>query len=167
MPAPVSLDYFCATHLGSPKNCSGRFLNFPRGVGGPPPRLLSHQGLSRFCRDFPCACLFSLEGTPQIKGGPLQQQPRCRTAPSVQSSTRPGQRPRRRVILQNGRTDESVEGGRPTGALNHWLKKSGREDSNLRPLGPKPSALPGCATPRKETSLYTRRAVDQPPTSPS
>src|SRR5207237_9322183 len=25
---------------------------------------------------------------------------------------------------------------------------SGREDSNLRPLGPKPSALPGCATPR-------------------
>ena len=29
--------------------------------------------------------------------------------------------------------------------LSLW---SGREDSNLRPLGPKPSALPGCATPR-------------------
>src|SRR5260370_24115764 len=25
---------------------------------------------------------------------------------------------------------------------------SGREDLNLRPLGPEPSALPGCATPR-------------------
>jgi hypothetical protein len=31
--------------------------------------------------------------------------------------------------------------------LIYW---SGREDSNLRPLGPKPSALPGCATPRKD-----------------
>ncbi len=29
--------------------------------------------------------------------------------------------------------------------LNNW---SGREDSNLRPSGPKPDALPGCATPR-------------------
>ena len=27
-------------------------------------------------------------------------------------------------------------------------KWSGRQDSNLRLLGPKPSALPGCATPR-------------------
>ncbi len=26
---------------------------------------------------------------------------------------------------------------------------SGRQDSNLRPPGPKPGALPGCATPRK------------------
>ena len=26
--------------------------------------------------------------------------------------------------------------------------KSGRQDSNLRPPGPKPGALPGCATPR-------------------
>ena len=25
---------------------------------------------------------------------------------------------------------------------------SGRKDSNLRPPGPKPGALPGCATPR-------------------
>ena len=30
----------------------------------------------------------------------------------------------------------------------HRLKKSGRQDSNLRPPGPKPGALPGCATPR-------------------
>ena len=29
--------------------------------------------------------------------------------------------------------------------LRFW---SGRLDSNQRPLGPKPSALPGCATPR-------------------
>lgn len=30
-----------------------------------------------------------------------------------------------------------------------FLKKwSGRQDSNLRPSGPKPDALPGCATPR-------------------
>ena len=28
------------------------------------------------------------------------------------------------------------------------LLKSGRQDSNLRPPGPKPGALPGCATPR-------------------
>ena len=26
---------------------------------------------------------------------------------------------------------------------------SGRKDSNLRPSGPKPDALPGCATPRQ------------------
>src|SRR6185436_15029463 len=32
------------------------------------------------------------------------------------------------------------------------LRWSGREDSNLRPLGPKPSALPGCATPRRYLS---------------
>src|ERR1019366_8004191 len=29
---------------------------------------------------------------------------------------------------------------------------SGREDSNLRLLGPEPSALPGCATPRSTAS---------------
>jgi hypothetical protein len=29
-----------------------------------------------------------------------------------------------------------------------WCFKSGRQDSNLRPTGPKPVALPGCATPR-------------------
>ena len=27
---------------------------------------------------------------------------------------------------------------------------SGRKDSNLRPPGPKPGALPGCATPRNK-----------------
>ena len=31
-----------------------------------------------------------------------------------------------------------------------WMPKwSGRQDLNLRPLGPKPSALPSCATPRR------------------
>jgi hypothetical protein len=34
---------------------------------------------------------------------------------------------------------------------------SGREDSNLRPLGPKPSALPGCATPRKLLRISKKR----------
>ncbi len=29
---------------------------------------------------------------------------------------------------------------------------SGWQDSNLRPLGPKPSAIPGYATPRKNTA---------------
>ena len=29
------------------------------------------------------------------------------------------------------------------------LELSGREDLNLRPFGPEPNALPGCATPRK------------------
>jgi hypothetical protein len=28
------------------------------------------------------------------------------------------------------------------------LELSGREDLNLRPFGPEPNALPGCATPR-------------------
>ena len=31
---------------------------------------------------------------------------------------------------------------------NISLSKSGRQDSNLRPPGPKPGALPDCATPR-------------------
>ena len=34
-----------------------------------------------------------------------------------------------------------------------FISKSGREDSNLRPLGPKPSALPGCATPRNNSRI--------------
>lgn len=33
---------------------------------------------------------------------------------------------------------------------------SGRDDSNIRPLGPKPSALPGCATPRLLKSFHIR-----------
>ncbi len=35
-------------------------------------------------------------------------------------------------------------------SYTHHFKEdwSGRKDLNLRPLGPKPSALPGCATPR-------------------
>ena len=37
--------------------------------------------------------------------------------------------------------------------LNIYLW-SGRKDSNLRPPGPKPGALPGCATPRKNL-LYS------------
>ena len=42
---------------------------------------------------------------------------------------------------------------------NYEFKKrqktwSGRKDSNLRPPGPKPGALPGCATPRKKL-LYS------------
>ncbi len=38
----------------------------------------------------------------------------------------------------------------PLNFLKYW---SGRQDSNLRPLGPEPSALPGCATPRLEIDL--------------
>ncbi len=34
---------------------------------------------------------------------------------------------------------------------------SGREDSNLRPLGPQPSALPDCATPRPMPAVYDTR----------
>src|SRR6202041_149251 len=33
-------------------------------------------------------------------------------------------------------------------ALCPFIKWSGREDSNLRPPGPEPGALPDCATPR-------------------
>ena len=33
-------------------------------------------------------------------------------------------------------------------SIQRLFRLSGREDSNLRPSGPKPDALPGCATPR-------------------
>ncbi len=40
-----------------------------------------------------------------------------------------------------------------------FFVSSGREDSNLRPLGPEPSALPGCATPRLfQTHTFVNRA---------
>ena len=51
---------------------------------------------------------------------------------------------------------------------NISLFKSGRQDSNLRPPGPKPGALPDCATPRllnppivsiDETNVYNQREV--------
>jgi hypothetical protein len=45
-------------------------------------------------------------------------------------------------ILSFRRTVASSGGGSNEGPL------SGRQDLNLRPLGPQPSALPGCATPR-------------------
>jgi hypothetical protein len=37
------------------------------------------------------------------------------------------------------------------------LKESGWQDSNLRPLGPKPSAIPGYATPRDGIFRLSRR----------
>jgi hypothetical protein len=37
--------------------------------------------------------------------------------------------------------------------------RSGRPDSNRRPFGPKPNALPGCATPRLTTSMAMRAEV--------
>ena len=44
---------------------------------------------------------------------------------------------------------------------------SGREDSNLRPPGPKPGALPGCATPRRRSRYMeaadTATACKPPP----
>jgi hypothetical protein len=36
-----------------------------------------------------------------------------------------------------------------TAEIYEFKKWSGRQDSNLRPSGPKPDALPGCATPRQ------------------
>ena len=38
-----------------------------------------------------------------------------------------------------------------------WKSWSGRPDLNWRPPGPKPGALPGCATPRRQTALDTSR----------
>ena len=38
--------------------------------------------------------------------------------------------------------------------------RSGRPDSNRRPFGPKPNALPGCATPRLRTSMAVRAEGD-------
>ncbi len=39
-------------------------------------------------------------------------------------------------------------GAEPLDRLYADLQLSGREDLNLRPFGPEPNALPGCATPR-------------------
>jgi hypothetical protein len=43
----------------------------------------------------------------------------------------------------------------PTESISVDFKKrwSGREDSNLRPCGPEPHALPNCATPRPRTQI--------------
>ena len=42
-------------------------------------------------------------------------------------------------------SSSSINLGKPVFSFHAW---SGREDSNLRPPGPKPGALPDCATPR-------------------
>ena len=45
--------------------------------------------------------------------------------------------------------------------LSYTPKWSGRQDSNLRPSGPKPDALPDCATPRwSHLSDSNRRPSD-------
>ena len=51
-----------------------------------------------------------------------------------------------------------AEGPKFTGAPigNSKEKWSGREDLNLRPPGPEPGALPGCATPRRMRSTVAR-----------
>ena len=51
--------------------------------------------------------------------------------------------------------------GCANGLMGNW---SGRQDSNLRPSGPKPDALPGCATPRlfdarRFPVLFTQEAM--------
>ena len=54
--------------------------------------------------------------------------------------------------LQNGSRTAFQKNKGPGGFLQGLCFRedswSGREDLNLRPLGPEPSALPGCATPR-------------------
>ncbi len=46
-------------------------------------------------------------------------------------------------------------GEKTTAGAREW---SGREDSNLRPPGPKPGALPGCATPRHTRGFLQQAA---------
>src|SRR3954469_19846147 len=45
--------------------------------------------------------------------------------------------------------------------------ESGREDLNLRPPGPQPGALPGCATPRTPGEVTTRRPAARAPAVPA
>ena len=54
----------------------------------------------------------------------------------------------RRLMLYPTELRAAGTGCRATG--RRW---SGRKDSNLRPSGPKPDALPGCATPRLASIL--------------
>ena len=55
----------------------------------------------------------------------------------------PGYYPTPRIAHRHPRRDAGIAA---TGSRG--LKLSGREDLNLRPFGPEPNALPGCATPR-------------------
>ena len=52
----------------------------------------------------------------------------------------------------------SLEGWRSTIEL-HPHKWSEQQDSNLRPLGPEPSALPNCAMPRQRNWLYQQSPI--------
>ena len=83
---------------------------------------------------------------------------------SIQLSYGRPSRPRRRLF----RSPRAGEGNRtPITSLEGWgsafelhphstFRRSGREDSNLRPPAPKAGALPGCATPRQGLEQYTR-----------
>ena len=46
--------------------------------------------------------------------------------------------------------------------FTYIVRKSGRQDSNLRPPGPKPGALPSWATSRKWWPVYPRRVEPLP-----
>ncbi len=56
--------------------------------------------------------------------------------------------PRRRTMFIHERSN--VFQKLTTQSFRETLKWSGQQDSNLRPSGPKPDALPGCAMPRSE-----------------
>src|SRR5450755_2296456 len=58
-----------------------------------------------------------------------------------------------RPVAASKEKDPAREAG-PRG--EEW---SGREDSNLRPHGPEPCALPGCATPRGTPTIPSPRLV--------
>ena len=51
----------------------------------------------------------------------------------------------------------------PSWAKAPWKLLSGRQDSNLRPLGPKPSALPSWATSRYSINLKMARPIGVEP----
>ena len=58
------------------------------------------------------------------------------------------------VILSFTSKDQAINYAKKNNIDFINFKWSGRQDLNLRPSGPKPDALPGCATPRIGYFLY-------------
>jgi hypothetical protein len=94
-------------------------------------------------------------GTLQSTGGPFPPESGFRTAEYSQEGIKTSGRgrPVRRTSLNDRNYGQSAtpnggESDTKRGSRYDQLTKSGRRDLNPGPSGPKPDALPDCATPR-------------------